>query len=50
MPFLYTNYEVTEKEIRKTKPFLVGPKIIKFLTIDLTKGKTKCSTTKNAVL
>ena len=35
--FLYTNNEVAEREIKKTIPFTIAPKIIKYLGINLTK-------------
>ena len=35
--FLYTNYEAAVSEIKKTIPFTVAPKPIKYLRIDLTK-------------
>ena len=35
--FLYTNNEEAEREIKKTTPLTVAPKIIKFLEINLTK-------------
>ena len=35
--FLYTNNEAAEKEFKKTIPFTVAPKIIKYLGINLTK-------------
>ena len=34
--FLYTNYELAEREIRKTIPFTVASKRIKYLGINLT--------------
>ena len=37
MAFLYTNSELAEREIRKTIPFTVAPKRIKYLGINLTK-------------
>ena len=36
--FLYTNNEVTEREIKELIPFTIAPKIIKYLGINLTKG------------
>ena len=35
--FLYTNYELTEREIRKTIPFTITSKRIKYLGINSTK-------------
>ena len=35
--FLYTNNEATEREIKESIPFTVGPKSIKYLGINLTK-------------
>ena len=35
--FLYTNNEATEREIKKSIPFTVAPKTIKYLGINLTK-------------
>ena len=35
--FLYTKSELSEKEIKKTIPFTVAPKRIKYLEINLTK-------------
>ena len=35
--FLYTNNEVVERKIKKTIPFTIAPKIIKYLGINLTK-------------
>ena len=35
--FLYTNNEVTEREIKESIPFTVAPKTIKYLGINLTK-------------
>ena len=37
MAFLYTNNELIEKEIRKTIPFTIASKRIKYLRINLTK-------------
>ena len=37
MPFLYTNNEPTEREIRKTTLFIIASKKIKYLGINLTK-------------
>ena len=37
MPFLYTNNELAEREIRKTIPFTTASKRIKYLGIHLTK-------------
>ena len=37
MAFLYTNNEIAEREIRKTIPFTVATKIIKYLGINLPK-------------
>ena len=36
--FLYTNNEVAEEEIKKTIPFIIAPKIIKYLGTNLTKS------------
>ena len=38
LAFLYTNNEVAEREIKKTVPFTIAPKIIKYLGINLIKG------------
>ena len=35
--FLYSNYEEAEREINKTIPFTIPPKIIKYLGMNLTK-------------
>ena len=35
--FLYTNNEATEREIKELIPFIVAPKPIKYLGINLTK-------------
>ena len=35
--FLYTNNEATEREIEKTIPFTIAPKIVRYLGINLTK-------------
>ena len=35
--FLYTNNEVTEREIKESIPFTIAPKTIKYLGINLTK-------------
>ena len=35
--FLYTNNELSEREINKTTPFTIRPKRIKYLGINLTK-------------
>ena len=35
--FLYTNNEATERQIKKLIPFTTGPRIIKYLGINLTK-------------
>ena len=37
MAFLYTNNELAEREIRKTIPFTIASKRIKYLGINLTK-------------
>ena len=37
--FLYTNNEATEREIKESIPFIIAPKIIKYLPINLTKVK-----------
>ena len=37
MAFLYTNNELIEREIRKTIPFTMASKRIKYLGINLTK-------------
>ena len=37
MHFLYTNSNLTEKEINKTIPFTIASKRIKYLAINLTK-------------
>ena len=38
--FLYTNKEVTEREIKESIPFTVAPKTIKYLGIHLAKEVT----------
>ena len=35
--FLYTNNEATEREIKESTPFIIAPKPIKYLGINLTK-------------
>ena len=35
--FLYTNNETTEREIKKSIPFTIAPRTIKYLGINLTK-------------
>ena len=35
--FLYTNKEVTEREIKESIPFTIAPKTIKYLGINLSK-------------
>ena len=35
--FLYTNNEVTERDIKESVPFIIAPKIIRYLGINLTK-------------
>ena len=35
--FLYTNNEATEREIKKSIPFTIAPKPIKYLGMNLTK-------------
>ena len=35
--FLYTNNEATEREIKESIPFIIAPKAIKYLGINLTK-------------
>ena len=35
--FLYTNNEATEREIKKSIPFTIAPRTIKYLGINLTK-------------
>ena len=37
MAFLYTNIELSEKETKKTIPFTIASKRIKYLGINLTK-------------
>ena len=37
MAFLYTNYEISEREIIKTIPFTIMSKIIKYLGVNLIK-------------
>nr|KAF6392650.1 hypothetical protein mPipKuh1_007836 [Pipistrellus kuhlii] len=37
MAFLYTNNKLTEREIRKAVPFIIAPKILRYLAINLTK-------------
>ena len=46
LAFLYTNNEKSEKEIKKSTPFTVATKGIKYLGINLTK-KTKEQYTEN---
>ena len=42
--FLYTNYELSERESQKTIPFKITPKRIKYLGMNLTKEvKDLCS-------
>ena len=36
--FLYTKNEACEREIKKTTPFTIASKIIKYVGINLTKG------------
>ena len=44
MHFLYTNNELTEREIKKTTPYTIASKIIKYSGINLTKEvKEQCS-------
>ena len=35
--FLYTNNEVTKKEMKESIPFIIAPKTIRYLRINLTK-------------
>ena len=35
--FLYTNNEATEREIKESIPFIIAPKTIKYLGINITK-------------
>ena len=35
--FLYTNNEATERQIKKLIPFIIAPRIIKYLGVNLTK-------------
>ena len=35
--FLYTNNEATEREIKKSIPFTIAPKTLRYLGINLTK-------------
>ena len=35
--FLYTNHETEEREIKDSIPFIVAPKTIRYLGINLTK-------------
>ena len=37
LKFLYTNNKISEKEIKKTIPFTIASKTIKYLRINLTK-------------
>ena len=39
--FLYTNNETEEREIKESIPFIIAPKIIRYLGINLTKKKVK---------
>ena len=41
--FLYTNSELTEREIKKTVPLTVAFKLIKYLGIKLTKDVKICT-------
>ena len=41
LAFLYTNNEKTEREIKETIPFTIATKIIKYLKINVPKGKKK---------
>ena len=41
LAFLYTNNEKTEREIKETSPFTIVMKRIKYLGINLPKGKKK---------
>ena len=36
--FIYTNNEVTEREIKESIPFTIAPTLIRYLIINLTKG------------
>ena len=42
--FLYTNNELSEREIKKTIPFTIASKRIKYLGINLTKEVKKVYT------
>ena len=37
--FLYANHELSEREIRKTNPFIIATKRIKYLGINLTRDE-----------
>ena len=41
--FLYVNNELTEREIKKTIPFTIASKRIKYLGINLTKDAKTCT-------
>ena len=41
--FLYTNNELSEREVKKTIPFTISSKRIKYLGINLTKKKKTCT-------
>ena len=48
--FLYTNNEVSEKEIKKTIPFTIASKRIKYLRIHLTKEVKELNIKNNKTL
>ena len=41
--FLYTNNEIAAREIKKTIPFIIAPKRVKILGINLTKEVKDCT-------
>ena len=41
--FLYANNELSEREIKKTIPFTIAPKRIKYLGINLTNDVKTCT-------
>lgn len=45
--FLHTNNKSHKKEIKNTTPFIIGPKVIKYLVINLTTTEVKDLNTEN---
>ena len=43
LAFLYTNNEITEREIKKSTPFIIATKRIEYLGINLPKETKNCS-------